>query len=398
MVMEMTSTKVLKEMLKTDKRFILSVGSSRSSKTYSVYQWIILYCAQHSGGGKWISCVRKSFPSLKRSILREFIALLTELNLYSVKKHNKSSQVIELFGNFVEFFSIDDYEKVKGSKRDVAYLNEITEIDYEAANQIFLRTNEKIIMDMNPSDIHHWVWNMKDNPECHYIHSTFKDNPFLPQSVINQIMSYKDADENYWRIYGLGLPGVSQTTIYTHWELTDDIPEECEICWGLDIGFNHKTALIQLFQTENHLHFKEVISASGMTTGEILDKIQSLNIKDMIWCDSARPDIIEDLRRRRILAKGADKRVSEGIMYIKSKKVTIDSNSHSLIDEIKRYRWKSAGELILDEPVKVEDDCMDAMRYAAFSSKKKQSNGVPFQISDDDKKRNPTRPFSMGRN
>lgn len=388
--MEIKATKVLKKLCDSDKRFILSVGSSRSSKTYSVYQWILIYCMKNQGGGKWISCIRRSFPSLKRSLLREFIDFLNQYGLYSEKKHNKSSQVIEVYGNYVEFFSLDNFEKVKGTKRDVAYLNEITEIEYEPANQVFLRTTEKIIMDMNPSDTFHWVWGMKDREDVDYIHSTYKDNPFLEPDVVKQIESYKDADENYWRIYGLGLPGVSQTTIYSHWKTYTDEDlvgkNIINTCMGLDIGYNHKTALVQLTETDDALYFKEVIYSSGLTTGDLMTLIEGLNIRDHIYCDSARPDIIEDLRRKRLLAKGAEKAVKEGILYVKSKKLYIHEDSNNLLDEIRHYRWKSAGEVILDEPVKVNDDGMDAIRYASYTSRKKQSVGVPFYTTGNDKK------------
>jgi phage terminase large subunit len=368
----------------SNKRFILSVGSSRSSKTYSVYQYILLYCAENQNQGKWVSMIRKSFPSLKRSLLREFIEFLSSFGLYSEKVHNKSSQVIELYGNYIEFFSLDDYEKVKGSKRDLAYLNEITEIDYEAANQVFLRTSEKIIMDMNPSDTFHWVWKMRERDDVDYIHSTYKDNPFLPEDVVKQIESYKEVDENYWRIYGLGLPGISQTTIYSHWQTYKKVELEKKnqitTCWGLDIGFNHKTALIKMTECDDGLYFEESICASGLTTGDLLQEIEKRGIKDFIFCDSARPDIIEDLRRKRILAKPAEKAVKEGILYLKSKKIYIEESSHNLIEEIKHYRWKSAGELILDEPIKIDDDAVDAMRYAAYSNHKSKSDKNTFRI------------------
>jgi len=385
--MEIKATTVLKRLLASEKRFILSVGSSRSSKTYSVYQWILIYCMKHQGQGKWISCIRRSFPSLKRSLLREFIEFLDRLGLYSTKVHNKSSQIIEVYGNYVEFFSLDNYEKVKGAKRDVAYLNEVTEIDYEPANQVFLRTTEKIIMDMNPSDTYHWVWNMKSRDDVEYIHSTYKDNPFLEEDVVRQIESYKELDENYWRIYGLGLPGVSQTTIYSHWKTHKEVAGEIiSTCYGLDIGFNHKSCLVRLDETTDSLYFSEVIYSSGLTTGDLLDLIVQKNIRDHIYCDSARPDIIEDLRRKRLLAKGAEKAVKEGILHLKSKKLSIHEDSDGLLEEIKHYRWKSAGEVIIDEPVKVNDDGMDAMRYAAYSSRKKQSVGVPFYTQANDKK------------
>ena len=389
--MEIKGTQVLEKLINSNRRFILSVGSSRSSKTFSVYQWVLIYCLKNKNRGKTVSMIRRSFPSLKRSLLREFINYIDTMGLYSERKHNKSSQIIELFGCYVEFFSLDNYEKVKGAKRDVAYLNEITEIDYEPANQVFLRTTEKIIMDMNPSDTNHWVWNMKSRGDVDYIHSTYKDNPFLEEDVVKQIESYKDLDENYWRIYGLGLPGISTTTIFPNWTTwVDSDLEGKEILqtnWGLDIGFHNQSALCRVIETPDGFWVKEFLYKSKLITSELIQAISDLGITDLIWVDSARPDIIEDLKRVRVLAKGADKSVNQGILHLKSKKLYIHEDSDNLIDELKFYRWKSSGEVVLDEPVKIKDHLMDAMRYATYSSRLKQSKGVPFLLKGDDRKR-----------
>jgi phage terminase large subunit len=382
--MEIKATAVLDKLLKSEKRFILSVGSSRSSKTYSVYQYVLLYCIKNKGKKKLVSMIRRSFPSLKRSLLREFILFLDELGLYSEKIHNKSSQIIEVFGCYVEFFSLDNFEKVKGAKRDLAYINEITEIDYEPANQVFLRTTEKIIMDMNPSDTNHWVWKMKARDDVDYIHSTYKDNPFLDEGTINQIESYKELDENMWRIYGLGLPGISNTTIYTHWKTYNDLEfssqEILSHSWGLDIGFHNHSACVKIWETKDAVFVKEILYKQQLTTGELLNEMIVINPDSDLYVDSARPDIIEDLRRRRISAKPSDKAVKEGILHIKSKKLYIHEDSENLIEELKFYRWRTAGETVLDEPVKTNDHLLDAMRYAIYSSRKKVSRGVPLFI------------------
>lgn len=180
-------TPVLNKLLNTSKRFVLSVGSSRSSKTYSMLQWIVLECAKRKDEGIYISVVRKSFPSLRRTVYREFVELLKEYNLYSEDKHNKSEHVIELFGNYVEFFSLSDSQKVRGAKRNHLYLNECNEVDWESGQQLFLRTTERVFMDENPSDIWHWSMRMKERDDCEYLHSTYKDNPFLTKATIDQI-------------------------------------------------------------------------------------------------------------------------------------------------------------------------------------------------------------------
>jgi phage terminase large subunit len=222
MRLDIKGTKVLDKITKTQKRFVLSVGSSRSSKTFSMLQYLILYCAQNKDKGKYASVVRKSFPSMRRTVYREFVDLLKEYGLYEDSKHNRTEHTIEIFGNKVEFFSLNDSQKIRGAKRDILYLNEVNEVDYESAQQLFLRTTERVFMDCNPSDIWHWSMKYQHRSDCDYIHSTYKDNPFINEATIRQIESYKETDDNMWRVFGLGLPGFATTTIYTTYDFYED--------------------------------------------------------------------------------------------------------------------------------------------------------------------------------
>lgn len=394
--MEMKATRVLERLLKTEKRFILSVGSSRSSKTYSMMQWIVLECARRRNEGIYISVVRAGFPSLRRTVLREFVDLLKQLNLYSDNLHNKSEHKINLFGNYVEFFSLNDSQKVRGAKRNYLYLNECNEIDYEAAQQLFLRTTERVFMDQNPSDAWHWSFKMKDREDVDYIHSTYLDNPFLSETTIKQIESYKNHDENLWRVYGLGLPGFSTTTIYQNWLEWNDEDIICysedgkpqpvadTFVYGLDVGYNHAMALVKVhIKDENHW-VEEIVYRSNLTSSDLIKLMKDLDIetdKD-IWVDAAAPSMIEDLKRAGYTAKSADKSVKEGIDLIRSKKLYLNINSTNLIDEIRKYQWKTKGEQIIYEPIKLNDDLMDAMRYAIWNywRKTKRSEDYDFDI------------------
>ena len=69
-------------------RFVINEGGSRSSKTYSLCQLIIVYCLQNKG--KVVSIIRKTFPALRATVMRDFIEILKDLNLYSLEAHNKS--------------------------------------------------------------------------------------------------------------------------------------------------------------------------------------------------------------------------------------------------------------------------------------------------------------------
>ncbi len=122
------------------KTLIVNQGGTRSSKTYSMLQWIVVECVKNPNKGLYISIVRASFPSLRRTVYREFVDLLKSMELYSADKHNKTEHVIELCGNYIEFFSLSDSQKVRGAKRTHLYLNECNEVDWESAQQLFLRT------------------------------------------------------------------------------------------------------------------------------------------------------------------------------------------------------------------------------------------------------------------
>lgn len=396
-------TPILNRLLQTNKRFVLSVGSSRSSKTYSMLQWIVLECAKRKGEGIYISVVRKSFPSLRRTVYREFVELLKEYNLYSEDKHNKSEHVIELFGNHVEFFSLSDSQKVRGAKRNHLYLNECNEVDWESGQQLFLRTTERVFMDENPSDVWHWSMKMKDREDCEYLHSTYKDNPFLTEATVKQIESYKDVDENFYRVYALGLPGYSITTIYTHFKEYSDtelylidksVPDQTKIplfddfCYGLDPGYNHQMALTKCYFKENKVWVEELVYMSGITSNDLIRLMRDMNIdpnKD-IWVDAAAPAMVEDLKRAGYSAKSADKSVKEGIDMVKSKEVYINTNSTNLWNESRRYSWKMKGEQIVYEPVKVNDDLLDSMRYAIWNyyrtTKRFEENDIDIEIID----------------
>ncbi len=111
-------------------RFVINEGGSRSSKTYSLCQLVIIYCLQNNH--KVVSIIRKTFPALRATVLRDFIEILKELNIYSVEDHNKSEHIYTFpNGSIVEFFSVDDEQKIRGRKRDIAWCNEANELYFD---------------------------------------------------------------------------------------------------------------------------------------------------------------------------------------------------------------------------------------------------------------------------
>jgi phage terminase large subunit len=355
-----------------DLRFIINQGGSRSSKTYSICQLLIIYCLTNKD--KVVSIVRKSFPSLRGSVMRDFFEVMRELNLYNQNEHHKTENTYNFSnGSSVEFFAVDDEQKLRGRKRDVLWANEANELNFEEFNQLNMRTAEKLIFDFNPSDNFHWLYDLIVRDTSKLIHSTYKDNPFLPKAQVREIEELIKVDEGYYRIYALGEKSTGKTTIFTHWKYYEGEKDIKETIYGLDFGYNHPCSLIEVSFIENQAYVRELIYESGLTVNDLIKRMEELNIskKTEMICDWARPEIIEELRRSKYNAKDAMKAVKEGIDSVKSTELYIHKESLNILKEVSSYKWKTNGDLILDEPVKKYDDAMDAMRYAIHWWKKK---------------------------
>jgi phage terminase large subunit len=357
------------------KRFIINQGGSRSSKTYSIIQ-LLIFISLTTPDIK-ISIVRKSFPALRGSVLRDFVEIMSQLNLYDENRHNKTNQVYYFTnGAEIEFFSVDVAQKVRGRKRDICYLNEANELEFEDFTQLSLRTNKCLFIDFNPSDTDHWLYELLNDARSILLKSTYKDNIFLSKEIITEIENLINVDENYYKIYALGERPISTTRIYSHFKTyTDNIGFD-DWCYGLDIGFNHSTALVKVGYRGDIIYVEEIIYKNKITLSDLIEEMKDKigGDRKMIYVDSARPDVVEELRRNGWNASGASKQVKEGIDYIKSKQILINNNSLNLLREYKLYSWRSKGNYIFDEPVKLNDDGMDAMRYGIFTHKKKSFN------------------------
>ena len=345
-------------------RFVINEGGSRSSKTYSLCQLVIIYCLQNNN--KVVSIIRKTFPALRATVLRDFIEILKELNIYSVEDHNKSEHIYTFpNGSIVEFFSVDDEQKIRGRKRDIAWCNEANELYFDDFTQLNMRTESKLIFDYNPSESTSWLYELPTE-ESILIKSTYKDNPFLPQSIRAQIEDLKRTDEALYQIYALGEKAISKSNIYSNWSFIPHRPARfVNYVYGLDFGYNHPTALMRVYWCDNDIYIEPVIYESYLTTPMLIDKMQSFNVEKTVTivADYARPEIIAELNNAGYDVQNANKVVKKGIDNIKTFGVLCQDDK-AIKKEYENYKWKKVGDMITDEPVKMWDDAMDAIRYA----------------------------------
>lgn len=366
---KLQTNKIFEILQGSKKRITVMQGGSRSGKTYNILIWFIVKLLQESGST--LTIVRQSLPSIKGSVLRDFVDILSKLGIYSEDNHNKTEQIYQLNGNTIEFVSADQPQKIRGRARTYLFCNEANELSYEAWMQLIMRTENKIIIDYNPSDLSSWIYDdVIPRDDADFYITTFRDNPFLPKELVEELERLKDADPNYWQIYGLGERGLSQDLIYTHYKTTEEMPEEGETVYGLDFGFNVPSALVKVTFNEKKAYAKEILYETKLTTADLIERLADLGIDryDEIYCDAAEPKTIEELARHGFNAKPANKDVTEGIRTVKGTPLFIHQDSVNLLKELKNYRWKTdRNGNKLDAPVKFNDHITDALRYAIFS-------------------------------
>jgi len=385
--MEVKTNVVFKHLEKSSKRIIVEQGGTRSGKTYNILIWLLFgYIGQNTG--KTITICRKTYPALRASAMRDFINIATEFGMYDESSHNKtnaelSESTYKLFGNLIEFIGMDQPQKIRGRKRDLLYCNEANELNLEDWRQLILRTTDRIIVDYNPSDEFHWLYeNVLPRSDCDFFVTTYKDNPFLEQSVVDEIERLKDIDENYWRVYGLGERGQSRSLIFSHDQI-NELPKEARLkAYGLDFGYsNDPTALVGIYEHQGRLILDELLYKTGMTNSDIANYIASLGLdrRDIIWADSGEPKSIEEIHRMgwniRPATKGKDS-IDVGIDIMRRFKLQITSRSINLIKEFRNYKYiEDKNGRVTNKPIDAFNHGIDAVRYACFMSFSKPNVG-----------------------
>lgn len=186
---------VYDHLLSSDKKILIEQGGTRSGKTYNILLWIIFQYCTHNRG-KTITICRKTFPSVRATVMRDFLDILRTFEIYREEFHNRSNSEYYLFGNLIEFISLDQPQKVRGRKRDLLFGNEINELSWEDWQQLIFRTNERIIGDFNPSDEYHWLYDkVLTREDCDFHKTTYLDNPFLDETLVSEIERLKETDE-----------------------------------------------------------------------------------------------------------------------------------------------------------------------------------------------------------
>ncbi len=363
---------------KQDARVMLLQGGTRSGKTYSALQFIIRTCYAFKDAGLVISICRKTMPALRATAMRDFITLVQEAGVYSEADHHKAESHYSLFGNTVEFVNLDDEQKVRGRKRHMLYVNEANEISHETVRQLLFRTSGLAIFDYNPSILEsHWlISDLLQRTDAKRIITTYKDNPHLSASQVEEIERLQKVDPELWKVFGLGEIGAGMRgLVYPNWQY--GWAQDGQRAFGLDFGYSpDPLALIECTIQGQALYVREHLYRNNLTPSDIVSLVGQIVPRGVpIFCDH-RPEIIEELRRKSLNAIPATKDIDAGVRTVKQYAMFVHSESMAVANELKTYKYREDkdGNPIAGAYVDWNNHAMDAIRYAVMGMAKQSEN------------------------
>lgn len=375
--MEFIVTTALKKLLRLKKRIKVVRGGTSASKTFSILP--ILIDRAIKTPDLEISVVSESIPHLRRGALKDFLKIMMALGRYNDNQFNKSTlKYTFVNGSYIEFFSVDQPDKLRGARRNVLYVNECNNVDFDSYYQLAIRTSGEIWLDYNPSSLF-WVdREIVNQDDVDFITLTYLDNEALSETIVKEIESAKEKAKtssywaNWWQVYGLGQTGSLEGVCIPDWQEIQLPTEARLLCYGMDWGYsNDPTSLIAMYKYNDAYIFDELIYQKGLLNSDISDLLKTNGVNDIIYADSAEPKSIAELNSygHNVLpvSKGRDS-IVYGLNLINQNKVYVTSRSKNLINELRNYTWmvdKQGNKL--NKPIDAYNHAIDAMRYAMTS-------------------------------
>jgi phage terminase large subunit len=384
--MVVKKTKALNKLRELENRIRIVRGGTSAGKTICILLILIDYAIRNPG--KEISIVSESVPHLRRGALKDFLSILNGLHRYKENQFNRSIlKYIFSNGSYMEFFSTDQPDKLRGARRTDLYINECNNIPFDAYQQLAVRTSGTVWMDYNPTNLF-WVdKELIGNKDTDFVTLTYKDNNALPETIITEIEKAKIKAQtstywsNWWKVYGLGQIGSLEGVCIPDWKEIDNIPEDAKlIAYGMDFGYSvDPTTLIGLYKWNNAYIFDEVLYKKGMLNRDISLYLQRNGITQNIIADSAEPKSIAELvgygHSVFPVSKGRDS-VVYGINLINQNEIYITRNSKNMKKELQGYVWSKDKEgNTLQKPSGAHPDCIDAARYVLTDTLENPNKG-----------------------
>jgi phage terminase large subunit len=357
---------------KKDKRYIFLRGSSRSGKSISSIQILIVEALTNPGIS--ITIARATQVSIKNTILIDFKEQLEAMGIYYDGTLNKVDLTYTFNnGSVIRFVGLDDTTgRLRGLKSGIVFIDEINTIEKNSFIQLDIRCEKYLIGAYNPEVEENWwgfEYEKKDNAEL--IVSTFKQNPFIDDNIRQSIMDLKHTDYDLYLIYAEGKIVPPREKIFIQPETFNELPKNVKSTYyGLDWGYAmDNCAVVRAdITSDNKIYLTQLLYQQGLTNQDLIYLLKDMGITraDEIVCDSSEPKSIEELKRAGLKVRGVKKgdgSVLYGIQKMRTFKMYLNELSTDLINEFNGYKFKRDRTGRLTNVPQGEDHLLDATRY-----------------------------------
>lgn len=361
------------------------VGSAGSGKSYTIAQKIIIRCCSEQI--RVLVC-RRYATTIRNSCFALFKEVLAKWQLSRFISIRETDMTITFpNGSQIIFMGLDDEEKLLSLQNvSVIWIEEAYQVEKEKVEQLNLRMrgtadNQQLFLSWNPISKLSWLYNFTvENPPENsiFIHSTYKDNPFLPAEYVAALDEMEIRNPAKYRIYGRGEWGVdTEGLVITNWRKEEFDPMELaslgyEHRAGMDLGWIDKTAIIDtLYDRENcTIYVFNEFYKSGCQLSDIASAIGDMNLmKTKIFVDAAEPRSIQYFKQQGIraeaCAKGKDS-VKAGLMFLQDSLIIVHPSCQNFINELDNFSYiksKVTGEFT-EDTTHEWSHAIDACRYA----------------------------------
>lgn len=360
-------------------------GSAGSGKSYTIAQKIIIRCVREPIRvlvcRRYASTLRNSCFALLKEVLAKW-----QLTQY-VNIRETDMSITFPNGSQIIMCGLDTEEKLLSLNNISAiWVEEAYEVEKPKVEQLNLRMrgtadNQQLMLSWNPISKQSWLYNftVKEPPENSiFIHSTYKDNPFLNAEYVAALDEMEARNPAKYRVYGKGEWGVdTEGLVITNWRREEFNPMELaalgyEHRAGCDLGWIDKTAIIDtLYDRDNRtIYVFNEFYKSGCQLSDIAAAIGEMNLKKTkIFVDAAEPRSIQYFKQEGInatpCAKGRDS-VKAGLMFLQDSLIIVHPSCQNFITELENFSYiksKVTGEFT-EDTTHEWSHAIDACRYA----------------------------------
>lgn len=370
--MKIQATKVFEDIdnsVNEGYRYIFLRGSTRSSKTISALQYVIIECLKTPKIS--VTIARATAVSLKNTIVVDFKEIMETMNLWDGGKFNKvDNTYIFANGSIIRFVGVDDTTgRLRGLKSTIVVCDEVNTFDRSSFIQLELRCEKYLISCYNPEmPENHWIFDYesKDNAILHI--SSWRDNAFLEDKIIESIKQLKEIDYDMWLIYSEAKIVPPREKIFQTPQTYTDLPSHIkETYYGIDFGYsNDACAVVELNVDGRNIYVRQLIYDLGLTNEDLAFKLkeQGIDRNVDIVCDSAEPKSIAELKRYGLNVRPVQKTsVLYGIQKMRQYKFYVQEESVDLLKEFDNYQFKKDRSGMITNTPTGADHGLDAIRY-----------------------------------